>query len=1411
MAPVSAANGSPHPFLRVVFDTRVYNDGTARVDVTVENVLDLVGATTVTYNVTLTVNGNAFFTKTAVEHYYLTRWRKTFTVGGPLGDITPDLAPFNAANAIPPYLSIVRNQINTPTGATYEILREGALEKNMPAHSGRQEIAPYPDWTARYLVHKNSTQRAFVLANGDLSGSWPIHMREREAGPRLGVGPDRFISFDERPNFWLDDRAAAAGWDTMAGTPLPMHEYGNIIPGPGQTALIPDVAHQPSLAFVPYLLTGDRYYADEMAFWAFYCMGRTYPGDGTRSNTGIVANNETRGFGWALRNMADAAAYYPEASPVRAYLVQKVQNNLNWIDSYASARFTPSNPFKVLWTGLRPEGPQFISLWEQTYLGIAIDRANQHGFVGGLGARDAIAGLQLKLFASEPDYPRVSNLGCSVGVISCPWSAPYLVNVGVPVPAPGTGLTFYQTIGEIAANTVGNPDLQRDYAGFYGPEARLNLMRAIQTGAPGAQAAYDYLFPFIGTAPAFCASDGASIPDLACRAGWAVDFATGTAPPPPPPPSTQAAQLLTPASGATFGSSVQSFSWSAGTGVTSYKISVGSTPGSSNFYAGAETLAQSAVVGGLPVNGSQVFVRLSSKISGVFQFSDYSFTSYTAPVIAPPPAPLAAGAVIFADGNSTVQTAPFNTAAGDLLVAFVSSSGPQGAPETMTVAGGSLAWTLAARANAQNGVSEIWWATTPTAQTGMTVTSTHTSSTTDQSLVVAIFSGAGGIGAKNVASAASGAPSVSLTTTRAGSFVYAVGNDWDGAVSRTLGPNQTSIHEVLGGNGDTFWVQRLTAPTSAAGVVVTMNDTAPTIHSWNFAAVEIVPASAAAKTVPTITWATPADIVKGTALSATQLNATASVPGTFVYAPAAGTVLNAGNGQALSVTFNPTDTATYQSATAAVLLNVLPSAPTVTWNAPAPIVAGVALSATQLNATADFPGTYVYSPVAGTVLAVGQRTLQVTFTPTNTAFAPIVKTVPLAVLKRTPVITWNTPANITPGATLSATQLNATADVTGNVRLLARVGDRAAGGVRTEADRDVHADRHGQRRVCDGLRHHQCRCGERRRHAGAGEDRHDDLRQLRRRDRTLESVTPGVCAERRRVVALHAVIGARCVRRSDGAGVSEQRSRSRNGDVDGGLVKPEHADGRRGDQRAARRRPLTRRGIADHRYDRLRSRLRLRGARRPGVVERPHPCATRADLDHLAGPVEQSGLAQHRVGIQRPARHGRQRARDQHVVGQFGRHLDGRLHPSLQRDDGSGSRLLRGPVDERRYRFDVDECLRQQRQPDGRKRHVAAVDDRRHRQDDGEPVQGAGVCAARLGRDAGRLQQRRGGAAAVDQPALPEVGRERHVDQHLRVHWRRRRQCVRLDRDDQSERLDAGAGHDDDRLRVPSQGQRHGS
>ena len=74
---------------------------------------------------------------------------------------------------------------------------------------------------------------------------------------------------------------------------------------------------------------------------------------------------------------------------------------------------------------------------------------------------------------------------------------------------------------------------------------------------------------------------------------------------------------------------------------------------------------------------------------------------------------------------------------------------------------------------------------------------------------------------------------------------------------------------------------------------------------------------------PQIAWATPADIVYGTPLGVSQLNATTTPAGTFTYSPPAGTFLHASNAQVLSVTFTPSDPATYLSATTNVLINVL--------------------------------------------------------------------------------------------------------------------------------------------------------------------------------------------------------------------------------------------------------------------------------------------------------------------------------------------------------------------------------------------------------------------------------------------------------------------------------------------------------
>ena len=78
-----------------------------------------------------------------------------------------------------------------------------------------------------------------------------------------------------------------------------------------------------------------------------------------------------------------------------------------------------------------------------------------------------------------------------------------------------------------------------------------------------------------------------------------------------------------------------------------------------------------------------------------------------------------------------------------------------------------------------------------------------------------------------------------------------------------------------------------------------------------------------AKASTSVNWGNPADIIYGTALGSTQLNASGSVPGSFVYTPAAGTVLSSGNGQTLHADFTPTDTSNYDGSSKDVSINVL--------------------------------------------------------------------------------------------------------------------------------------------------------------------------------------------------------------------------------------------------------------------------------------------------------------------------------------------------------------------------------------------------------------------------------------------------------------------------------------------------------
>jgi beta-lactam-binding protein with PASTA domain len=207
--------------------------------------------------------------------------------------------------------------------------------------------------------------------------------------------------------------------------------------------------------------------------------------------------------------------------------------------------------------------------------------------------------------------------------------------------------------------------------------------------------------------------------------------------------------------------------------------------------------------------------------------------------------------------NTTITSPAFAVAANTLVVAFISADGPATTPATP--AGSrqnvnsmnnnaslpNLTWTRAAQSNAQAGTAEIWYAFAPTAHATMTVTAAMRFSGV-ASLTVVGFTGAANTLAGTATAITSNAPGsatqpgATLTTTRANSWVFGVGTDWDNPRMVTVGANATLVNQSSPtAITDTYWTERTTLPVPLAGVPTTVSATGTATDRWNFAAVEI--------------------------------------------------------------------------------------------------------------------------------------------------------------------------------------------------------------------------------------------------------------------------------------------------------------------------------------------------------------------------------------------------------------------------------------------------------------------------------------------------------------------------------------------------------------------------------------------
>jgi beta-lactam-binding protein with PASTA domain/Ca2+-binding RTX toxin-like protein len=206
--------------------------------------------------------------------------------------------------------------------------------------------------------------------------------------------------------------------------------------------------------------------------------------------------------------------------------------------------------------------------------------------------------------------------------------------------------------------------------------------------------------------------------------------------------------------------------------------------------------------------------------------------------------------------NTIITSPAFAVAANTLLVAFISSDGPATTPATAAnqrqnvnsmnnnASLPALTWTRAAQANAQAGTAEVWYAFAPTARASMTVNAVFRFSATASMTVVGFTGAANSLAgaATSIVSNAPGSatqPAATITTTRANSYVFGVGVDWDNFRTMSAAAGSTLVNQSTNAITDTYFTVRSTTPQSLAGVPTTVGVTGTATDRWNFAAVEI--------------------------------------------------------------------------------------------------------------------------------------------------------------------------------------------------------------------------------------------------------------------------------------------------------------------------------------------------------------------------------------------------------------------------------------------------------------------------------------------------------------------------------------------------------------------------------------------
>lgn len=330
--------------LHITADITGYQNGQVSADVQFNNDLAMLrNGGTFAYTATVTLNG----TSQVFQNINQDQYQDWHTRMGPrpIVNVQHDVSYLESAGAILPY--DLANGVASSTIQSYSAivqspgfgkpLAENGITTYMPMTGGRPDIGYSTQFNTVWLVTQNETAANVALAQGDTGGAVPWNMK---------LANGHWLTPAYAADIWVDPRGGPSSFTT------------GLTQQTANTTWTPDPSHQPDLAYVPYLMTGERWYLDRLNAQAAFDMTFDWPGARCLYVTCTAGNNyhvinqgdQVRQQAWSMREIEEAGWIGPSTSFEAPYFAKVAHENWGWFATQ-TAGLTKSDGQTAGWIG----------------------------------------------------------------------------------------------------------------------------------------------------------------------------------------------------------------------------------------------------------------------------------------------------------------------------------------------------------------------------------------------------------------------------------------------------------------------------------------------------------------------------------------------------------------------------------------------------------------------------------------------------------------------------------------------------------------------------------------------------------------------------------------------------------------------------------------------------------------------------------------------------------------------------------------------------------------------------------------------------------------------------------------------------------------------------------------------------